>query len=123
MGSRWVSFFSQVKTLSHCCRCKSFPPATARRDRAAGGLAALLTVGHAGLHRLAGRGRIWFLFVLLSLIPDFTLNSLFIGLSRISLAVWFMGFVPKEKPLVPLLHLEPAAFCLQKACRLVLVLS
>lgn len=52
--------------------------------------------------------------MLFSLVADFALN-LFIGLSLISLAVCFMGFVPKEKSLVPLLHLAACCFLSSKS--------
>lgn len=52
--------------------------------------------------------------MLFSLVADFALN-LFIGLSLISLAVCFTGYVPKEKSLVSLLHLAACCFLSSKS--------
>lgn len=57
VDSRWVSFLSQMKTISGCCRYKSFSLATQGQVRYAG-----------------CKGRIWFLFVLVTLILDFILT-------------------------------------------------
>ena len=109
MGSRGVSFLSQMKTIADCCRCKSFPLATVRRGRAAGGPAALLTAAYDGSTSWLVEGG--FGSSLCCLVSFQTSPySLFIGLSHISLAVWFLGSVPTRKPPVPLLHLGTCCF-------------
>lgn len=77
-------------------------------QRGAGLLGGWLSPYSGVCQQMLGRGRTLLLFVLFSL-ADFA-PVLSIGLSLISLAVCFMGFVPKEESLVPLLHLAACCF-------------